>query len=852
MIRPTSSPTLAVARREFAAYFASPLAAVFIVLFLGLSAALAFYLGGLFERGQADLQPFFSFHPWLYLFLVPAVGMRLWAEERKAGTVELLLTLPVTPWQAVLGKFLAGWALLVLSLALTVPMWATISWLGEPDHGVVLASYVGSALLAGAMLAVSGALSAATRSQVVAFVASVVACFLLMLAGYPLVQDAVRGWAPAVVADAVAAVSFLTHFQAITRGVLDLRDVLFFALTIAAWLAATVLILDPRRMRRSVALAVLGLGFVAMVGASTLLLRGARLDLTENREHTLSPATVALLASIEEPITLRLYFSERAAADFPQVRAYAQRVRELLQEMAARADGGLRVETIDPEPFSDDEDRAVAQGLTAVPLPAGGSFFFGIVGSNSTDGELPIPFLQSEREAFLEYNLAKLVSALNGEDRPVVALYSALPMAPAFDPARGAPSSGWVVDQQLRELFDLRRLEAGFTAVDRDVDLLMLVHPYALSEDSLYAIDQFALRGGRVLAFIDPDAENAEADPFAGSVAGQRSSDLGPLLAVWGVDFDPARIVADPANALAVQTREGGPTEPLITLLGLGAASMSQQDVVTAQMETLNLSSVGALSARDGAATRFEPLVTTSGESGTLPTTLLGTVSATPANLLREFRAAGGARTVAARISGPIKSAFPQRDGDGHLTRSLVDLQAIVVADTDLLADAFWVNSAPGGFAEPFANNGDLVYNAVENLSGSADLIALRTRTVGTRPFHRVEALRRSAERQFLQTEQALQQRLAELERQLTALRRGDDGAPALSAEQQAELARFQQEKAEVRLELRDVQRRLNADIEALSTALRAINIVAVPTLVAFVFLLAGLWRLQRRRRRDG
>lgn len=241
------SPTLAVARREFAAYFASPLAAVFIVLFLALSSALAFYLGGLFERGQADLQPFFSFHPWLYLFLVPAVGMRLWAEERKSGTLELLLTLPVRPWQAVLGKFMAGWALLVLSLALTVPMWATIAWLGDPDHGVILASYIGSALLAGAMLAVAGALSAATRSQVVAFVLSLVICFAMLLAGYPLVQDAVQGWAPKVVGDALSALSFLTHFQSITRGVLDLRDLLFFLLSIGAWLWATVLILDARK-----------------------------------------------------------------------------------------------------------------------------------------------------------------------------------------------------------------------------------------------------------------------------------------------------------------------------------------------------------------------------------------------------------------------------------------------------------------------------------------------------------------------------------------------------------------------------------------------------------------------------
>ena len=241
------SPVLAVFRREFSAYFASPLAAVFIVLFLALSAALAFYVGGLFERGQADLQPFFGFHPWLYLLLVPAVAMRLWAEERKSGTLELLLTLPISTTQAVLGKFLAGWALLSLALALSFPMWLTIAWLGNPDHGVILASYLGSALLAGAMLAVGGALSAATRSQVVAFVVTVVLCFLMLLAGYPLVQDALQGWAPRPLIDAVAALSFLTHFQSITRGVLDVRDVLFFALSMAAWLLATVVIIDAKK-----------------------------------------------------------------------------------------------------------------------------------------------------------------------------------------------------------------------------------------------------------------------------------------------------------------------------------------------------------------------------------------------------------------------------------------------------------------------------------------------------------------------------------------------------------------------------------------------------------------------------
>ena len=241
------SPTVAVFRREFGSYFATPLAAVFIVIFLLLAGAFAFFLGDLFETGQADLQVFFRFHPWLYLLLVPAVAMGLWAEERKTGTMELLLTQPISLWQAVLGKFFAAWAFVALALALTFPLWITVNWLGDPDNGVILASYLGSLLMAGAFIALGSCLSAATRSQVIAFILIVLVSLLFLLAGFPLALDPLRGMAPQSVVDAVSGLSFLTHFQAITRGVLDLRDVVYFLLAIIAWLVATVLVIEIKK-----------------------------------------------------------------------------------------------------------------------------------------------------------------------------------------------------------------------------------------------------------------------------------------------------------------------------------------------------------------------------------------------------------------------------------------------------------------------------------------------------------------------------------------------------------------------------------------------------------------------------
>ena len=238
---------MVVMRRELASYFATPVAYVFIVIFLIMSAAFTFYLGGFYEREIADLEPFFRFHPWLYLFLVPAVGMRLWAEERKYGTIELLLTLPITAGEAVIGKFVAAWLFVGLALALTFPMWITVNVLGDPDNGVIFAGYVGSWLMAGGFLAISACLSAVTRNQVVAFILAVVVCFGFLLSGLPMVLDLFRGWLPQVLVDGIANLSFLMHFDSISRGVIDLRNVIYFVLVIGFWLLANRIVLEIRK-----------------------------------------------------------------------------------------------------------------------------------------------------------------------------------------------------------------------------------------------------------------------------------------------------------------------------------------------------------------------------------------------------------------------------------------------------------------------------------------------------------------------------------------------------------------------------------------------------------------------------
>jgi gliding motility-associated transport system permease protein len=239
--------TWVIAKREFASYFATPIATVFLVIFVALTGAFAFYVGGFFERGQADLSTFFIYHPWLYLILVPAIGMRLWAEERKSGTIELLMTQPISPWEAILGKFAAAWGFIGLALVLTFPMWLTVNILGRPDNGVIVASYLGSFLMAGAYLAVASCISALTKNQVIAFVVAAAVCFLLVMSGLELVQNAFCAWAPASLISAIASLSFLSHFDSITKGLVDLPAIVFYVSLIVFALFANRIIIDLRK-----------------------------------------------------------------------------------------------------------------------------------------------------------------------------------------------------------------------------------------------------------------------------------------------------------------------------------------------------------------------------------------------------------------------------------------------------------------------------------------------------------------------------------------------------------------------------------------------------------------------------
>jgi ABC-type uncharacterized transport system involved in gliding motility auxiliary subunit len=611
------------------------------------------------------------------------------------------------------------------------------------------------------------------------------------------------------------------------------------------------------------ALVVLAVLFVAVMLLVNVAFRGARIDLTQNHLYTLSDGTKKILGSIDEPINLYLYYSDKGTQDLPQLRTYYNRVREMLQEMTARSSGKIHLEIIDPLPFSEDEDRASSLGLQAVPVSAGGEkIFFGLAGTNSTNGQSTIPFFQPDKEAFLEYDIAKLIHELSVAKKPVVGLLSDLPIAAGFDPATRQMREPWAVDQQWAQLFEMKPLQAAdLKSIDKDINVLVVVHPKHLSDDAQYAIDQFVLRGGHLLVFVDPNAEldDSGADPQnpMAAMMADRSSDLPKLFKAWGIQYDPKKVVLDRNRALPISMGEGQAPVRHPGILGFTADDFNHDEVVTANLETINVSSAGYLElAKDAKDIKLTPLIQTTSDAMSIPSDRLRMLQ-DPGTLYQDYKGGGEPLIVAARVSGKFKTAFPDRNDEGALKESKDDGQIVVVADTDILSDRLWVQIRPffgQRIMNAFANNGDFAVNALDTMAGSSDLISIRGRATSQRPFTTVDALKRSADERFRAKEEELQKELTDTERKLTELQsaKSQDQQQILSPEQKTELDNFLKRKIEIRKELRQVRRQLDAEIESLGTKLKAINILLMPVLVTIAALAFAWWRSQRRRAAQG
>ncbi|WP_438863902.1 GldG family protein [Neptunicella sp.] len=593
--------------------------------------------------------------------------------------------------------------------------------------------------------------------------------------------------------------------------------------------------------------------FTALVLINNLLFSSVRLDLTEDQVYSLSDGSKQILQEIDEPIHLYFFYSDKASNGMTSLRNYANRVESLLQEYASASDGKIILHEIDPVPFSEAEDRATQFGLTGATLGNGGdAVYLGLAGSNAYDDQKTIAFFDPQQESFLEYEISKLIYQLSDPKQVNVSVITDLPVMGGQNPMTGQMDPPWTIFTQLQQLYTVQKLGNDASVVPEDTDVLMLVNPTGYSEELQFSIDQYAMRGGKILAFVDP---HSEADPMAAMGGAGGGSQLSKLLTSWGVQFDPTQVVLDAASGLDIRTQSG--VERHMGYLGLQGDMLDADDVVTSGLDVINAASVGALSKVKDSSIQWTPLIYSSDNTDLVDSATYGVTRDVQA-LANNFKSKNQRYTLAARVSGKASSAFDQVPNgvevDSFISQTK-QLNLIVVADSDLLTDRFW-GSQSNFFGQtvftPFANNGDFVTNAVENLGGSNALISVRSRGTFARPFEVVDQLTVKAEQRFREKEQVLQQELQQTEQQLTQLQsqQAEGGMLVLNDQQQQAVDQFMQKKIHIRKELREVRHQLDMDIENLGSLLKLLNIAVAPILL--VLLLGLMARIIRKKASRG
>ena len=655
-------------------------------------------------------------------------------------------------------------------------------------------------------------------------------------------------------------------------------------------------------MNKKVLFSSFGLAAIALILLLSVLvvsfLPNLRIDLTEDRLYSLSDGTRNILSSLNQPIELMFFYSDSATEDVPQLRTYGNRVQELLREIVIASEGNLRLSVIDPEPFSEEEDLATQFGVRAVPVTQGGEgVYFGLVAAQDEEG-VPealrvtetMPLIRPDQEEFLEYEFMKIITQVNNPERTVIGLITQLDIDGGFDPMTGQGTQQWMIMDLIRQLYEVRRLDLTSDFIEEDIDILMIVHPEGLSDRFLYAVDQYILQGGDALVFLDPNADSMVGrSPQGNLIPAGMSSELPGLLEAWGIEFDNSKVLADNELALRVMMGQGQRPVPHLGMLGVQSNFLAQDDVITNRLETINLSSAGAISQLNNTSTTFEPIIVSSSDSMLMDRSFVESVT-DPTLLFDEFESEDRSFVIAARVSGLIETAFPsgqpttaeteeenspdEEEGDEevlesdasdnvdevseeerveHISVSTEPSNILVFADSDILSDRLWVQVTQflgQRIPQPFANNGDLIINSMDNLSGGADLSSIRSRGRYSRPFTKVLTLQREADDRLRQEEGELLVRVAETEASLAELSTDEEGNPVgeLTPEIQTEIDRFNTELIDTRRRLREVRFQLTEDIEQLGSNLKAANTALVPILLTLFFLGRYYFRTSRRR----
>lgn len=853
---------LTLIRSELKAQFVSPVIYIFMIVFWILHGFFALRIGGFFAGGEASLDGAFFWHPWLYLILVPAVGMHLWSDERRDGTLELLFTYPVTVTEAVTAKYLAALTVLFLSLAGTFPLVATVFYLGSPDPGPMICGYLGSFCIAATFLSITCLTSSLTRSPVVSFILSLVVCLALNLAGWGPVLEVLRGFAVAPgVIDTVAGFSCMTHFETLQRGVIQLSDLLYFLSMIAFFLTLNGLVLDNRRNHRHILLSAVGLFLIAVAVNLLFTLVPIKWDCTVGKIYSMSESTERILKRVtsETPVSIAFYFSETHPDMPPAIKSFAARVWTLLEQFAA-LNPNIRLSKINPLPDSEAEDNARANFIFGSRQPSGESVYCGL-SVKCVDRRVPIPALSPEMEPLLEYQLSTAVAeVVQPEVRKKITVITSIPLI-----ERSAPetqNNSWIAFAELEKHYDVTyHLEASTYNLDLSPDtekLVILVHPYAMSDRTQYDVDQYLLRGGKVLALLD-------AYPFSTAISseffnGPSPSRLSPLLESWGLAMSQ-----QPVADLSLSPRDRASGQLYIQNLPLSAKQLNRDLLITQGLSELNLFAPAALTFKPTPGLTFTPIAQTSADGILYSLALLLDNRPIP---LDELKIPHALYPVAGKVEGKFISAFPggcpklpkdfgvsdiltpSGPDSIHLSLSRRPGEVMVVGDIDFLANQAIMRNGETGFGTavmPINDNFFFFQNMVDVLCGDPELVGIRVKPPSRRPLERIDAMLRTAAEKRQSVIETYEKQLSSVMQEIAGMQSQKQGN-LISPEAEIKIKTLESERRRINQELKFQRRELRREIDALQLRLEILNIALLPLLLALV----GIFVLFLRYRKCG
>ena len=849
----TLAGTGAVFRHELRLLLYQPLSYLFQLGFLAVLAASVFLIADFYATDEASIRPLLVFLPWVALILVPALAMRAWIEDHSDRSMELTLTLPVSVGAVVLGKFLAGYLVLIVTLLFTLPLVATVYYLGEPDSGVLFAGYLASALLLGTYYAISLFAAALTREQVGAFVIGIALLFVLLLLGWDVFGRVLRGQVPASIIEALTAYSPNTWLIHISRGVVDFAGVFYFAAVSAASLIGAKLVigarsrgpLSPARTARGAAVALLIVSLLAGLVPAAQRVPGV-LDLTAEKEFTLHDGMFRVLERLPADTQVTLYWSASEPSVPATIKSHATRVSELLKTLVGRSDGRLSLRTVDPEPDTDEELQAIAHGVRKIPMSSGDNFYLGMTFQHG--GRVGnIPYLDIRRDRLLEYDIAVGLNGLTRTRTPKIGVLSPLmPSAAAI-----GERAGMSFMAELKRAYDIAVIPYFKEVLPDGLDVLVLIDTTILRGEMLYAIDQFVMKGGGLVVMMDPYLRFNRASNAVNPQPSDEINDISDILQKYGVRYLGEAIVGDAQRASVVadpqQARLSFPFWMRIPTDGL-----SPSHPATADLNEVFMVEPGALKLL--APERATALVTTTENSGTLPRK--GFADKIPRELAFAFKPDKIRRVIAAALRGPFESAYaapPDGVDAGHYIQRSGDAWApvFVIADVDWLFDPFSLQRTKVGdkvLVRPLNDNLAFLLNIIEYAGGDEALIAIRSRGRLHRPFSRVADLFQAAELKFKEEEAALTRRVAEIEDRIAAYAEtaGSANIDQMPSRIKEDLKKFRMELLPVRRKLRAVRRQIRNEVDSLGRRLTVVNLLAGPLFV-LVFG-AAVFTLRRRR----